>query len=284
MTPSPTVSLCVLCHMRPTELRDALASAAHFDEIIVVDMASEPALDPVPGVTWIRCEENRGVAAGRNLQARAASGDVLVFLDDDAVFRSHSAADDVRSLFGDAETKAVAFRVVRADGSTRSEEFPFRGDAHDVETPRPCAYFVGGAAAVRRTSFLDVGGFDERFRYSTEELDLSMALVSDGTLLRYEPSIVVEHRPSDQGRHIAPEVAGMRLRNRLLLVRRHLPLYVAVPHVLLWAGRTFLEAARTRSLGPWMRGWRGLKEPVDRRPIAARVLLRVHRHGGRVLW
>ncbi len=91
-----------------------------------------------------------------------------VFLDDDAVFRSDSVADDVPRPVRRRGDEGGRVPCRTADGSTRSEEFPFRGDAHDVETPRPCAYFVGCGAAVRRTSFLDVGGFDERFHYSTE--------------------------------------------------------------------------------------------------------------------
>ena len=66
---SPTTSLCILCHDRPDELERAIASARDFDEIVVCDMASEPAIPPIPGTVWFRSEANQGVAAGRNALA-----------------------------------------------------------------------------------------------------------------------------------------------------------------------------------------------------------------------
>ena len=81
----PTTSLCILCHDRPDELRRAISSASDFDEIVVCDMASEPAIPPADGTVWIRSDTNEGVAAGRNALAARASVDILVFLDDDVI-------------------------------------------------------------------------------------------------------------------------------------------------------------------------------------------------------
>ncbi|HZP29479.1 MAG TPA: glycosyltransferase [Acidimicrobiia bacterium] len=281
----PSLALCVICHERPDELRAALASAPGFDEVVVLDMASEPPLAPEPGVTWLREERNAGVAAGRNRQAAAATADVLVFLDDDAVFASPDPAAAIRAVLREhPDVAGLAFRIVRADGQTVKAEYPFRGHAVDAARARPCAYFLGGAAAVRRDAFLAAGGFDDRYLYSTEELDLSFALARRGGRFFYAPSVVVEHRPSARGRSLDPEVPALRLRNRLLLVRRHLPAPVAVVHATAWAARTFTEAARAGRVGPWLRAWRGLREPVDRAPLDGRTLRELHRLGGRVLW
>ena len=69
--------------------------------------------------------------------------------------------------------------------------------------------------------------YDERFFYSTEEIDLSFSLLDDGWTIAYRPEIVVEHRPDAAGRTVQPKVPGLRLRNRVLLVRRHLPISIA---------------------------------------------------------
>src|SRR5581483_11236352 len=115
----PSLALCVICHERPDELRAALASAPGFDEVVVLDMASEPPLAPEPGVTWLREERNAGVAAGRNRQAAAATADVLVFLDDDAVFASPDPAAAIRAVLREhPDVAGLAFRIVRADGQT----------------------------------------------------------------------------------------------------------------------------------------------------------------------
>ena len=281
------VALCVICHERPQELRDALASAEGrgFDEIVVLDMASDPPLAPVEGTRHLRSEENLGVTVGRNRLLEATGADLLVFLDDDAVLRT-DAAGQVRAIFeADPRLGAVAFRVVRADGRTESSEYPFRGSADGTGDARPCTYFVGCGYAARRDAVLDVGGYDERFFYSTEEVDLGFRLLRRSWRLVYDPSIVVEHRPSSRGRSVAPRVPALRLRNRLVLVRRYLPLPIAVLHAGAWGLRTLGEARAADGVKVWAGAWReGLREPVDRRPLGWRQLLEIHRHGGRVLW
>jgi len=290
----PTLSLCILCHDRPAELLDALASVADepWHEVLVLDMASDPPISPVRGVEWLRSDENVGVTGGRNQLAHRATGEILVFLDDDAVLLTPGAGQRLQAAFADAtRLGVVAFRVRRPSGTGAgpSLEYPFRGSGTRSgarDSARPCAYFVGCGYAIRRDAQLAVGGYDDRFFYSTEEVDLSFRLLGDGWQLRYEPSIEVEHRPSTRGRsRTGSAVPGWRLRNRLLLARAHLPLAVAMPHVAVWTARTALEAARARSVGTWWRlGREGLSLPVRRRPLGWRLLLRIHRIGGRVLY
>jgi GT2 family glycosyltransferase len=281
-----TLALCVLCHDRPDDLPIALASARGFDEVVVLDMGSDPPLAPVAGARWIRCDRNEGVAAGRNRQAEIARADVLVFLDDDARFLDPDAADRIRRAFlGATTTAALAFFVQRPDGTVVAHEQPFRGGVRHADTARPCAYFVGCGAAVRRDAYRAAGGFDERFGYSTEEIDLAFGLIRDGWELAYAPSVRVEHRPSSRGRAPSSDVPALRLRNRILLARRHLPIFVAVPHLAAWGLRTLVEAGRCGGLTEWRHAWaEGLRLPVPRAPLRWRALWTAHRRGGRVLW
>jgi len=285
----PAVSLCILCHDRPTELAEALASGSAdgpWAEVIVLDMASDPPIDPVAGTAWLRSDQNVGVTKGRNLLAEAASAEVLVFLDDDAVFIT-PAVSRLQQVFADEPALGVvAFRVRRPAGEGLSLEHPFRGSTDTADIPRECAYFVGCGYAIRRQAHLDAGGYDDRFFYSTEEVDLSFRLLRDGWKLRYDPTIEVEHRPSQKGRgRTGSAVPGWRLRNRFLLVRAHLPMAAALPHAGVWVIRTGAEAIRAHSITQWWRlGWEGLSLPVERRPLGWRQLARIHRLGGRVLY
>ncbi len=281
------VALAIICHERPDELQAALDSARgqDWDEIVVLDMASDPPIDPVPGVTFLRSDQNVGVTAGRNRLLDAATADVVFFLDDDAVLTSDVAGPARRHFAADDRLAIVAPAVRRAGGTMESSEFPFRGAAVKDATPRPCAYFVGCAYAARRTAVLAVGGYDEGFFYSTEEIDLSLRLLAKGWGLLYDPTLTVEHRPSSRGRSVAPRVPALRLRNRIILARRHLPVAAAAVHVAAWGVRTLRESWGIGGSRMWLAAWPdGLRAAVEREPLPWSEVLRIHRLGGRVLW
>lgn len=284
-----TVGLCIICHQRPDELTDALESTdgQSFDEVVVIDMGSEPALVPAAGITrWIRSDENHGCVAGRNTAMSAMRSDVIYHMDDDAVLRGDvDQAAVLRELFQDEALGAVAGLVVRPGGSVVSHEFPFRGSPRAIDSPRPGGYFLGGCHAVRREAWLQVGGLDGRFFYSTEEIDLAARLLRDDWDIVYDPRISIEHRPSDLGRSKPRDIAGMVWRNRLLYVRTNLPWGAAIPHALVWAAFTARDALRSGSIRPWLRGWAdGLRWTVNRRPLTYAQALELHRRGGRAFW
>jgi GT2 family glycosyltransferase len=284
MTRSATIGLYVICHERPEEMRDAIASAAGFDEVFVLDMASSPPLAPMDGIEMLRSDDNLWVTGGRNLLASHATADVLVFLDDDAVFLTPRPADAIRDALEEHGADAIAFRIVRPTGETVSSEIPFPGNP-EITSPRICGYFLGGAVAIRRGAFERAGGYDPQYEYSTEEIDLAFSLQRNGSSLVYDPRIVIEHRASPHGRAPSPHVPALRFRNRLWLVRAHLPIPIAVVHGLVWCGRTLREAIATRDVRPWLRAWRpGLRRPIDRRPLSYKLLFRIQGNGGRVWW
>lgn len=281
------VSVCIICHNRQPELDLLLTSldGRGWAEILVLDMASSPPIAVPPGVRLLRTETNIGVSAGRNLLASSASGDIFFFLDDDAVLTQGTATELISRFRADPTLAAVACKLVRPSGIVASSEFPFRGSPKSPNIERECAYFVGGATAIRATAFAAVGGYDPHFFYSTEELDLAYRFLTIGWNIRYVPSIVIEHRPSPRGRSSRNEVPALRLRYRIVLARRYLPWPVASVHVSLWGLRTLREALYSGGVRPWLAAWRdGLMTPTWRATLPIRDLLRIHRMGGRVLW
>src|SRR5436305_5803487 len=88
------VSVVIPTHDRPEGLARLLAglhrqtvAPARFEVIVVDDGSSEPAVVD-SGELWVRVlrhEQPRGPAAARNSGWRAASGDIVAFIDDDCV-------------------------------------------------------------------------------------------------------------------------------------------------------------------------------------------------------
>lgn len=281
------VTLAIVSWQRPDELRDALESAEGqgFDEVRVVDMGSEPPINRDPRANeWVRFDENFGYPRGRNALVEQASGDIVYFVDDDAVLLGERQADVIRELFAaDPRLGAIAGLIVRPSGQVESKEFPFTGQPEAIDTARSTAYFVGASHAVRRDAWLEVGGLDDRWFYSMEEIDLGVRLMHKGWTLRYDPAVSVEHRPAFSGRHPSSGLAAMSLRNRLLYCRRNLPLLPAVVQSGFWATYWAGVLFRQRAWAAWWKGVReGLTWPIERDPISWSTARQVHRLGGRV--
>lgn len=128
----------------------------------------------------------RGPAANRNTLAKHASGVLLVFIDDDCVpkpdlisqYLSRSRAEPYVQVF---EGKIIADRPARF----AYEESP----VNEVG-----GYLWSANMAVRRTAFMDLGGFDEDFPYAAmEDVDFRARAARAAFKMRWCPEAVVCH-------------------------------------------------------------------------------------------
>lgn len=139
---------------------------------------------------YVEFDDNYGVNRGRNLGAHLANGEVLVFLDDDAV----PAQDFVREHLN-AHRK---FDIVGARGrlypktSGPFSEFGPRYDMGDEAFPYPLT--KEGNMSITADAFEAVGGFDEEL-YGHEGRELTARLVerygAESTI--YYPDAIVYH-------------------------------------------------------------------------------------------
>jgi N-acetylglucosaminyl-diphospho-decaprenol L-rhamnosyltransferase len=185
------------------------------DELIVVDNdSSDGTPDAVgelaPDAIVVEAGANLGFAAGCNRGASTASGELLCFLNPDAVpdpgFR-----EAIERPLADGRGWAAWQGLVTAEGgrviNTRGGVVHFTGiawaggagDPLAVEggQPEPSTSepgFVSGAClAIPRAIFERVGGFAEEFFLYHEDVDLSLRLRLVGQRLGVEPAARVEH-------------------------------------------------------------------------------------------
>jgi GT2 family glycosyltransferase len=276
---------CVILTMgdRAAELDRAIDSAmaqrdAEVEVVVVGNGAGVPA--PPDGVTVVGLPENVGVAAGRNAGAVAASGDVILFLDDDGWYRGPDTGRHVAERFATEPDLAVlSFRVVDPDGGPGARWHVPRLRAGDPERSSVVTTFAGGACAVRRSAFAAAGGLPEAFFYAHEETDLAWRLLGLGYRLEYDAAVAVCHHALPNARH-----AGFyRLdgRNRVLLARRNLPWPLACAYLLDWFALTVLRERSWPAVRGWAagfaEGWR--MDPGERRPLSVRTVWRMTRAG-----
>ena len=227
-----SASVVVCTRNRRNLLATCLASLAEQVleglEVVVVDNGSSDATaawlpewrDAGPHRV-IATEPVAGLSRARNRGLDSASGDVVLFLDDDAL-ASVSWAVRHLSAYSDECVVAVGGPIVLAFPHGRPpwavpqlEHWWSRLDHGDEPGPFPPPHGPYGAnMSVRRASALAVGGFDPalgragRSLLSSEEADLFERLWAAGGAVRYEPGAVVVH-----------QVARDRLRRRWLLRR-----------------------------------------------------------------
>ena len=172
-------------------------------EIIVVEdgstdgtaAAAEQALRDFPAARVI-CAEHGGPAKARNLGARAAQGDVLLFTDADCEpapdwierFARALAEPSISGAKGTYATRQCSLiaRFVQQEYQER----------YDYTRRQAAIDFVDTySAAYRRTAFIDNDGFDVSFpTASVEDQEFSFRLVERGYHLIFVPEAQVYHR------------------------------------------------------------------------------------------
>ncbi|CAM5531736.1 Glycosyltransferase family 2 protein OS=Streptomyces alboniger OX=132473 GN=CP975_31220 PE=3 SV=1 [Streptomyces alboniger] len=274
---------------RPKELDALLASVAAQDvppdRIVLVGNGSPlPALPPLPGrVTAVELDDNLGCPGGRNVAIdrlmEFGDVDVIIELDDDGLLVDRDVFRGVRDLFAaDPRLGIVGFRIADETGTTQRRHIP-RLRATDPMRGGPVTAFLGGGHALSVKMLARTGTWPAQFFFGHEETDLAWRAVDDGWKILYEPRLLLRHPATSPARHAVYH--RNTARNRVWLVRRHLPLPLIPVHLGIW---TLLTLARTRSL-PGLRAWaggfaEGVRTPCGgRRPMRWRTVWRLARLG-----
>lgn len=296
----PRLSVVIVNHHRPDLLAEALralyASTRHPDEVIVVEVDAEvapdlPADDHDPALRprVIICADNPGYAAACNRGAAQASGDWLLFMNADVMVSAGCLADVLAEAEADAAIGIATPRLVRPDGRLdhachrgipsvvdslaykarldrlfpRSRRFGHyrlawlnEHGTHDVEA---CS---GAFLLVKRTVLAAVEGWDERYWFYAEDLDLCLRARQAGWRVRYVGSTSAVHVKGSSSnlrraaQDLTPEQRATRRRVREAVVashqrfyRQHLESSTARPLRPLVALMFWLDRARARRLG-----------------------------------
>jgi mycofactocin system glycosyltransferase len=191
-TPDPMaaddVTVVVPVRDRTAELAVCLAALRGHDVVVVDDGSSDPravaAVCDRSDVRLVVRPANGGPAAARNTALPLLDKDFVAFLDSDCL-PPKGWLEALRGHFEDPTVVAVAPRVV---GGPRSP-LDLGPRPATVRPGRAVAYVPTAALLVRRTALVP---FDEDLRYG-EDVDLVWRLVEAGGVVRYDPTVVVEH-------------------------------------------------------------------------------------------
>jgi GT2 family glycosyltransferase len=158
--------------------------------------AIHAAADPPEEIIVIDHPRRFGSSAARNTGATDARGDVLVFIDADVAV-APDIFTRIRAHFEASPELTAVFGAYDDDPSDPSIVSSFRNLLHhDVHrgSPGRASTFWSGIGAVKRSAFMEVNGFDERYaRPSIEDIELGARLVDNGASILLDPEIEGKH-------------------------------------------------------------------------------------------
>jgi len=196
---NPTVSVIINTYNRGHHLKRLLDMLSYqtYDnfEVIVVNGPStdntEDVLNQYKSIIKIETCPEVNLCASRNIGVKAAAGEIIAFIDDDAVPESKYWIENAVKPFLDSEVGAVGGLVKRINGDL---EFAYGvmsifGDNRAVcsnkgeyETLKG-EFFngtAGGNSFFRLSAVKAVGGFDEYYIYFLDETDLCYRIAKAG--------------------------------------------------------------------------------------------------------
>ncbi|WP_050928950.1 glycosyltransferase family 2 protein [Aestuariivita boseongensis] len=212
MTAVP-VSIIVVSRGRPAALIRCLTGIAQlryapFEVIVVADPQGLEAVWRWPGAGDVKtiAFDEPNISVARNLGVEAAAGDIVAFIDDDAVpepgWLRHLAAP-----FQDPSVSAAGGFVRGRNGISwqwAAHSVDLAGQIRPIEisedtalvlTPSPgrAIKTEGTNMAIRRSVLAQLGGFDPNYHYFLDETDVNLRLAQAGAATAILPLAVVHH-------------------------------------------------------------------------------------------
>ncbi len=220
-------------------------------EILIANNASDDGTvewieEIYPACKVVTYDRNYGYAAGNNRAVKYASGEILVFLNND-VEVSPDWLTHLDHTFRD-ETVGIAQPKLRS--VEQPDYFEYAGaaggfidwmgytfcrgrlvenvekDEGQYEESSEIFWASGAAFAIQKDLFQQTGGFDEDFEFHMEEIDLCWRCLKLGKQIMYVPNSVVYHLGGGSLAHGNPRKVFYNYRNNLLMLLKNLDRFI----------------------------------------------------------
>ncbi|MCA3359698.1 MAG: glycosyltransferase [Roseomonas sp.] len=180
-------------------------------EVVVVNGPStddsQAIIDSYAGSIKIGQCADANLAMSRNIGIELAAGDVVAFIDDDAVpspdwltqLAHHYTNPAVGGVGGfTIDNTGVRYQVQK----TVCDRFGNAKSVSDFFDERPLCFrgspfypsLLGTNSSFRRDVLREIGGFDNVFAYLLDETDVCLRIIDAGYEIRYEPRALVYHQ------------------------------------------------------------------------------------------
>ncbi len=289
------VSVIIITYNRKKDLKECINSIRKQnkkpDEIIVVDNNSGDNTEEIfkrkenLDIKYFKLKENLGVAGGRNFGIKKAKGEILVFIDDDALLEPNDALNKIIKKF--EENKDIGVLTFQVKNfftkNILREEFPHKNKSLNPNTEFETTYFIGAGHAIRKEVLEKTGLYPEDYFYGMEELDLSFRILDEGYKILYYPKVIVWHKKSPKGRISDNKKWIYMLRNRMCLSFKYLKWKHFLASSFIWSIKVIKESKNPLVPIKGIKSFLKCKKGIKRKPLKEKTLNKIKELDGR-LW
>ena len=198
-----TVSVMIATRNRAEELRKTCRVLGQLNppplEVLVTadsctDETVKVARCEVPGARLFINEMGKGSVVSRDRMMREAHGDLVLVLDDDSYPEQLDCIARFVPIFQQHPQLAVLHFPQRTDEYPETVTQPNFGLEHLTRS------FANSGAVLRRSTYLQLPGFESRFFHMYEEPDYGLQCVAAGYEVLFSPIVTIRHHYSKQVR------------------------------------------------------------------------------------
>lgn len=239
---APIATVMIVTKDRCDDLRLAVSSALRQKgrvEVLVIDDGSRDRTSAMiasefPDAKLVTHDESRGLVVRRNEGVAAAGGNIVISIDDDAVFTTPDIVEETVAAFDDERIGAVAIPFANVKrGPHLLQLAPDAAGTYVSDT------FIGTAHAIRRDLFLRLGGYRGGLFHQGEEADYCIRLLAAGYVVRLGAGHPIHHFESPRRDFRRMDHYGPR--NAILFAWQNIPLPFAMLQVPMTIGGVMIH-------------------------------------------
>ncbi|WP_167136721.1 glycosyltransferase [Diaminobutyricimonas sp. TR449] len=255
-SPLPRFSIVVNTLNRASMLERTLQSFQwlNYDGEFEIVVVNGPSTDETPEVLRRWSDRIRiahcdvpNLSVSRNVGIQAAQGDIVAFIDDDAI-PEPGWLTALAEAYNSPEVGGAGGFVFDHTGYSYQYQYAevdrlgHADLAASAPTPDHCfpssfvfPHLLGANSSFRRAALVEIGGFDEEFEYYLDESDVHVRLIDAGYVIAQVPHAVVHHHFAPSNMRGANRVSKSRysvLKNKLYFSILHARGYMSLEEIM----------------------------------------------------